>query len=252
MDRRKFLKGAAGVCAAATLPAAALGLARPAGPFIASGKITFNDKLLQNPTPAVTMEREVGKIAALGFQYGGKVGERLFPVDARIDGFHLEEGERLLITGAANPQANGVYEVTKSSLAEAALKAQPDLYEGIAKELLEPNRLFENIPYVEANKSHLVYDRQVQVVDWRHPSFSVDDEELHSERNRTVEVKNEIKFFDENCKELPFPRMGVTVQEDLTVTRIEELLAKADRPENSFFPRSRARFVPAPKENEYV
>ena len=258
MNRRKFLRGAATAAVAAALPAAALGLA---------------------------LKKPEFDIVALGGEFGGKVGERLFPVGDRIDGFHLEEGERLLITGAANPQANGVYTVTKSSLAEAALRSQKDLVDGVTKQLLETNRLFDEIPWhgVRQNQSHLVYDRNVHVVDWRHPSFSVDDEELVSERNKTVEVKNDLKFYDENGKEQPFPRatldeqraalVGLDIEADLTqdhleelisgfavTARIEELMDKADRPENSFFPRSRVLFkeettfgfVPAPKENEYA
>ncbi|MEE8494576.1 MAG: hypothetical protein V3S25_11075, partial [Nitrospirales bacterium] len=201
-----------------------------------------------------------GQAGALGRIGGGLAARQLFPDS--IDGVRLTAGDRLLFTGAADPQVNGVYEVTKSTLAEAAMKAQPDLVKGVTETLLAPNRLFEQLPF-DQNQSHLVYDRMFQ--------------------NKTVEV-NEIKFFDVDGKEQAFPRAsvvdeqrsalaGLDFEADLTqdhvaelisgfvVTgRIQELMDKADRPENSFFPRSRVRFkeetkfgfVPAPKENEYA
>ena len=171
MNRRKFLTGAAGACAAVALPAVALGLA---------------------------LKKPAEEMLTFSFDYDTNDGPAPIDPNWGIDGFHLEEGERLLITGAANPQSNGVYEVTKSSLAEAAMKAQPDLYEGIAEELLKPNRLFEQLPF-KANDAHLVYDRQIEVTNWRRPEFPVDENELLSKRNKTVEVKNDLKFYDVNA-----------------------------------------------------
>jgi hypothetical protein len=135
MDRRKFLKGLAAAVPVAALGGLGAAKAAPAlmeyakgvevEPFIASGKITFNDKLIQD------LPSDVDQLFEGAFAKGGS--------------FKVTEGTR--------------------TLAEAANGCRDELTEGVIDSILETNRIFKDIPFDPIPGGALKYNRASDLLD---------------------------------------------------------------------------------------